>query len=321
MSEKKKFKIGIHAVLGLVILGIIVFMVIKLLNWQSRTVTIDTNVEEGSFDMENLDFYVFPTEDQLAARKDDGVNNILVLGNAAISSNGEKHSVLNELKKRLDNAEITSLVSDKSKVTCEHDNDVYITVDAYCLYNMVNALISGNYTPQAQTSPSEGFASEKLHTEFVENFKNLDMKNIDTILIMYSLQDYYASMLPMYMDGDNVLGYHGSLNTSIKLLQENFPWVSIILASPYPEYMEGDKGEILLDSTTDFGQGNGSVYLQHQYAVATERCISYIDNYYYKINEENITDYVDSFFLKKKGIDLVAEHIADFINNKGKGSY
>lgn len=318
--KEKKFKIGIHAILGLVILGIIVFMVLKLLNWQSRTITIDTDVEEGSFDMESLDYYIYPTEDQLAQREDDGVNDILVIGNCAINNNGDKHSVINELEKKLDNAKIYSLIANNSKITCDFEQET-ISLDAYSFYHIAKSLVDHDFGTQLMTDYGLVFKSDEQKDAYIETANALDMKKIDTILIMYSLTDYYYGSITMLNDEDNVQGYHGSLNSGIKLLQEAYPWASIILASPYPTYAENEKGEILLDSTTDYGFGNASLYIQNQYGIATKLCISYIDNYYYTIKEDNITEYVDSFFLKDKGIDLVAGHIADFINKKGNGAH
>ena len=320
MKENKKLKIGAHAILGLVILGLIVFMVLKLLHWQSRTVSIDTNVEEGSFDMETLDYYIYPTEDQLAAREDDGVNDILIIGNCAANSNGDKHSVVNELNKSLKNAKIYTLIADRSKITCDNEIELSSSADPYSFYYIAKSLVNDDFKSQYETDYSLVFTTDNQKGDYFNTLNSLDMTRIDTILIFYSLSDYYASSITMLNDDTNVRGYHGSLKSGIKLLQEKYPWASIILASPYPEYMEGENGEIMLDSSTDLGFGNGSLYIQNQYAIATELCISFIDNYYYTINEKNITDYVDSFFLKDKGVDLVADHIASFINNKGNGA-
>ena len=314
-EKKKKFRIGLNMALFIVIVVLVVLTVMRLNKWNHSSTEVDlSDIEDGQYDMECLDFYVYPPEDYSDGHVDDGVLDILVIGDYLMNNYGEEHSILNILKENID-ANFYDITAEKEKMTTDYGSNGS-GINAFSLYYLVTALVEQDFTNQLLCYPTEPFQTEERYDACIETLTSVDLNDIDMVIIMYSLHDYFASAPELFQDEDHPFGYHGALHSSIKMLQENYPHLQIVLSSPTPEYLVTDDG-IQLGSNTSFGYGYETVYTTHQYAVATELCISYIDNYYYKINESNITEYSDGLNLNDKGIDLIGEHMVHFLETKG----
>lgn len=318
MEKKKRLRLGLVSITGLLILAVIIICVVKLLIWNQRSVIVDTDVEEGSFDIECLDYYVYPDKDALKNHPDDGEENILIIGNCYANNMGEKHSVVNVLKEKTD-ANIIDISTDAGRVTTQTDNLTY-GYDAFSLFFLTQQLIDGDYHNLELSSASPAFLTDARKDYFMKQIETVDLNKIDTVLIMYSLVDFYGSLPTLVFDESNKFGFRGSLSSSVKMLQENYPHLQIVVVSPYPEYILKEDGSMEMSNASDYGWGNSSVYFDHEYVTATELCVSFIDNYFYCINDSNITEYVDQFYLTDKGIDAVANHIISFLKDKGSNN-
>lgn len=314
MEENKKKKLGILSILGLVILAIIIICIVKLLRWNASSVDVDTDIEEGYYDMECLDFYVYPDEEARASHPDNGKEDILILGNSYANNRGAKVSIVTELEDRLD-AHIVDLSADATFLTVNLPQNTP-TYDCLSLYHQITDIHNHDLTYIEGEFSEAAFSTQKRYKEYLKDFKKTDFNDFDIVLIMYDLSDYYSLKPTLAIDEEDLRGYHGSLYSSIKFLQDNYPHLQIMLVSPYPEYIRTDEG-LSLSNATDYGWGTSSVYIEHALAVATQLCVSYIDNYFYIINDDNIEEYVDGFTLTDKGSVALAKHIADFIENKG----
>lgn len=314
MEEKKKRKPGIISILGLIILAIIIICVVKLIKWNLSSVNVDTDVEEGYYDMECLDFYVYPDEEARANHPDNGKLDILILGNSYVNNFGSKISIVNEMRDKMD-ANIIDLSGDNTFLTCNllQNNPSY---DCLALYHQITDIHNHDLTYIEGEYSEAAFSTGKRYKEYIKDFKTTDFNDLDIVLIMYNLNDYYGLKPTLAINEEDVRGYHGSLYTSIKFLQDNYPHLQIMLVSPYPEYLVTDD-ELALSNATDYGWGTSSVYIEHALAVATQLCVSYIDNYFYIINDDNIEEYVSGFTLTDKGSVVLAKHIIDFIENDG----
>lgn len=322
-KEKKPFRINHHIIFAILIIILIAIMIWRLNKWNHRTVVIDNDVEPGSFDMECQDLYVYPDPDVMANREDDGVTKILVIGDAILTNNGKKNSILNELEKKLD-AEIYPVTTDTGRLTSQFPEqfgpkDVKDDFSLFRIAKFVARTDLGDLFSNLNSYPDDLYvknAKERAAVS-INSLSTLDMNECDIILIMYSFKDYYENVTPLDVVEGNVSSYYGSVSRSIELIQQAYPHINIIFASPYPTYLRDEKGNIELTSLKDLGHGNVSSYLNLLYFAATKYCISYIDNYFYVINENNIEEYVTDDYLTDKGLELVSDHIASFIKNKG----
>lgn len=315
MKEKKKFEFSIHYVFGIILIAIVTICIVKLVQWNKRTTVVDLDVAEGSFDMECLDFYVYPDEEARAKVEDNGVEDIVVFGNDYVNNNGKKHSIINIMRDGMPNANIIDLSVDNSKLGCFKD---YLTcgLDAFGFYNLIYQLDKNDFSELDMSDWGEAFSDKGRYKDFMKNLKELDFNKVDTVVIMYSLFDYYNSGITLYKDEHDPYGYHGALLSAVEMLQDKYPHLNIVISSFTPEYYETPEGDLQLSVETDYGWGTSSAYFDHQYAVATQKCVSFIDNYFYAINEENIKEYLDGMNLNDKGIDLIGEHVVKFLKHE-----
>ena len=320
MEDNRKKRISIIAVLGIVSLAIIAFCIYRLVDWSARSIDFNTDdVEEGEFDVELLDMYVYPDDQEYPNHNKDDTEDIVILGNVYANNYGKDHSLVNMLKENLD-ANIIDLSVDTSMVSCDTPY-VQWGYDAASLYHMVLQLNSHDLHYLYETEWSELFSDKERYDAFLKRMGEVDLNKVDTIMIMYNLVDYYNLKGAIAISEDDVRGLRGSYEQSLTLLQKEYPHLNFIIVSPYPSVLKDDKGNLILSATTDYGLMNSSYYFENVYFVATKYCTSFIDNYSYGINESNITEYVDNMLLTDKGIDFLGLHIINFIKNKGEANY
>ena len=318
--NKEKKSISIFVILGIIILAIIIFCAYKLIDWGNRSIDFNTDdIEEGEFDFEYQDMYVYPSEEDFPNHIKDDVEDILILGNVYASNYGKKKSIVNILKKELD-ANIIDLSIDKSLISCDSP---YLTFgrDSGSLYHLVKQLDEKNYYNIHGTSWTELFDSAERYDDFLVTLGEVDLNKIDTVMMIYNLNDYYASKPALAFTEDDVRGVRGSMEQAISLLQTNYPHLNIVIVSPFPSVITDEDGNLIYSATTDYGALNSSYYFENIYFVATKYCTSFVDNYSYGITESNITDYVDNTFLTDAGIEYLGNHIVSFYKNKGAANY
>lgn len=319
-DESDGFHISFHAVFGIVSLILIGCIIFFILRWGSSSVEVNTaDIEPDQFDMENQDYYIYPDPELMANHPDDGENNILFIGNGILTIQSNGKSLIDSLKEKID-GNVYWIAVDSSKVASDRplpEGPTSVS-DGFSLYRMVKSFTDKNYVDFVHASnhyPDSLFYSDSENKvlDLQNQFSIIDPDKIDTVVIMYSLQDYYATVPTLTLDEEQVNSYYGALYTSVKLIQDTYPHINIVISSPTQSYLIGEDGTIIYADRTDYGFGNSSAYIDMMYFVATKCCVSFIDNYFYKITDDNIAEYVQNLLLTDKGIDLVATHIANFL--------
>ncbi|MBO4679889.1 MAG: hypothetical protein J5626_09475, partial [Lachnospiraceae bacterium] len=315
-----KKRISAVVVLGIVILAIAVFCVYRLIDWNARSIDFNTDdIEEGEFDVELLDMYVYPSDEEFPNHIKDDVEDILIIGNVYASNYGKDKSIVNILKEKLD-ANIIDLSVDKSMVSCDYEG-LGGGRNCAALYHLVHEIHDRNYSVIEASSWNELFETEERYENFRKVIETVDFNKIDTVMIMYNLIDYYAGKAAIAITETDIRGLRGSYEQALTFLREEYPHLNIIIVSPYPSVFTDSDGKLVYSSTTDYGLLNSSYYFENIYLVATKYCTSFIDNYSYNITESNITEYVKETLLTDKGIDYLGNHIVDFLNKKGATNY
>lgn len=319
--EKKKYRININLIFAIVLLVIIGICIWRLIEWNRRSVEVDTDVAYEDFATECLDYYSYPESPK--ERPEGWKEHILVVGNLMVDNRGEEHSILNIMREKLD-AEIIPVVARNTKVACNNEIDETTNpTDAFSLYYTIRSLctkdysMQNNYFANTKDSYAAAFDSDDEQYTYLNAISSTNMDEIDTLIIMYSLLDYYAQVPPVYEGAieTRITSYYGALCASINMLQEYYPHINIILCSPAPEYILRD-GEIETCFLADYGNGNASSYINLMGLISMNKCISYIDNYYYGITENNIEQFVSEFDLNEAGIELIGNHIVDYLNHR-----
>lgn len=313
-DKKSKFKplyIG-----GIVIALIIIVVLIKLIRWNAKSsagIVPDVAAEN---ELENLDYFVYPNEAQKELRNSDGVERILLIGNNYSTSSVNNKSILSILNEKVD-AQIIPLIAESSILTALGGESILGDRDAFNLYQVTKALCTKEFSELYYWKESSIFSSIADAESYLNLLSSLDMDKIDSVIIMYDLRDYYNCISVIDPGNpDSLFGYYGCLKTAICMLQDTYPHLKIFVSSPTPGYMVDSDGTVLPSTQTDFGKGNSSYYADVAYTVALEQFVSYIDNYYYEISQDNVTSYLKDFKLTELGIETIGNHIADFLNQR-----
>lgn len=308
----------IHIAFIVLILSIAIVGIVKLVKWNKGTESgYDPNEISTEFDTEPEDFFVPLDSATAALQKDDGVTSILLLGNGALAkTKGDGDSIGMQLEsitggKVYDASLDHTYMSVKNAV---YDKD-YQT-DVFSLYWISHCIASGDFTLLEDNARS--WQGDDTVQETVEMLKNLDMDAIDVITIMYDYHDYEDErILAGPYDEAMAATCCGCLLQSIRLLQEAYPHIRIIVSSPYFSYVEDSDDNLQPGSTFDMGQGTLADYMIAFKNIAVNTNVSFIDNYFGTITEDNYKKYLEENqrHLNENGRKAIAERIAAFIGS------
>ena len=309
--EKKS--INFHLIFFIVILALFLFAIVKLWLWNKGEASgYDPNEDTSEFDVETMDYIQPLSSSRLEGHEDDGVTTLLCLGNSPFADNKGEDGLAQALAREVDGVAYDASFAGSFQSLKNEAYQADYPADGVSLYSLVKAFCSGDYTSLEQAAGALGSYAE----DTVKLLKGLDFSTIDMIVIMYDLSDYIDHR-PLYdpNNDSNLVTWSGSLNASLKLLDETYPHIrTVILSTPAcgktidEFYVDGDIQNL----------GNGTIpdYLNYQMNVILSNGVSYIDNYYGVITVDNRDEYlVDDYHLNEKGIQAIASRFGHFFGN------
>ena len=316
-NNKSGFHLNLHIILIAAILLIAIIAVYRLYRWNKGTpLDIDTeDIDTSQFDIEALDMIIPMDSSLLAGREDDGVTTILCLGNNPFTDDRSEHGLAAQIAAKTDSV-VYDCAFPNSSAACKYPvyNPEY-TRDHFNLYYVTECFRNNEFTAIASIARDE---PDPIYQETVETMEQVDMDKVDVIVIMYDSTDYN-----MGTPSDNpanpydVTAFTGGLRTTINNIKETWPYIRIFVMSPtYAQYMDED-GELHNGTTTDLGNGTLNHYLVKQSDAVMDCGVSFIDNYFGTINEDNYQQYMtDYMHYNDAGREKLADRIADIINNR-----
>lgn len=315
IEKEKNGNWKLHILTALLMVGIIVFIIVKLQIWdKSGDNVVMEEVEAGTYDFESLDVVFNVDPEILESHGTDDVNTVLCLGNTLLIQEPDGISIADMID-NLDNTEVINLGCYHSQITdalnAYGTNEVTYWQANY-LYDVVYALVNKDYSLQKESLDNGGYVEEA----FYNLLTTVDLDEVDTVLIIYNSDDYrFASVLYDPEDKYNTSTFEGALRASITTLQEAYPHLRIVVGSPY---LHGVIAEDNVAPATmiNFGNGNLSEYVMREYNIAMECCVSFIDNYFGLINEENMNYYCNVDVISGEGVELIGNHICEFLERK-----
>lgn len=310
---KLQFRINLHIVLLSAIVIIVVVCAYKLYKWnKGKPSDYDPNFQTTEFDVEVLDSIIPLAPDKKKEHEDDGVTTILCLGNDPFSlDKGEKGLAQQIAAKSGATVYNGALTGTTIGATQEIYNDGY-WMDALSLSYLAKGIASGDF------SIIEAAAYCSYDPDFVptvQMLEGLDMEKIDIICIMYDGIDY-INKIPSDDPNDPypIVAYTGALRTAITALQEAFPYIRIVVMSHTFCHSINEEGNFQNGDRVDLGHGTLSHYLQKELDVTLDCGVSWIDNFYGSINEDNYLDYMtDYIHINEAGKELLAQRFVDCI--------
>jgi len=302
--------VNFHLLFFIIVIVLFIFAIIKLMIW-NKGEDSGYNPDEitTEFDVETMDHIQPMDVSRFEGIEDDGITTLLCLGNSPFADNKGEGGLAHTLATKMNGVAYDGSFANSFQTTLHKTFQETYKPDGLSLYPVVKALCTGDFSLVEYVAGTVG----EVETETVNMLKNLDLKTVDMLVIMYDLSDYIAGR-PLYNQTDNndLITWTGSLNASLELLEETYPHLrTVILSMPAcgatvdGYYIDGDK--------MDLGNGTIPDYLNYEMNVVMANGVSYIDNYYGVITVENKDKYlIDDYHLNEKGIEAVADRFASF---------
>lgn len=318
---KRHFSFNIHTAMHLtllaVVLTVVCIIVIRIHNWGNFISQKDI-FEDGEGTYEDTFDQFFPVLDETGHMilDDDGELNILILGNSPFSDDKASRDGLANIIAERTGANIIDCSISGSYMAADH---LYLNVkdapmDVYTPYWLCSLTYTDNfdsYFVSAAELLGENIPAEA--EEVFETLSTLDMNTVDVVVFMYDGTDYLMGN-KMYNDANptDLETFAGNQAASIEVIQMYFPHIRIIVLSPTYAFGIDENGEYISSDIKTYGQHFLSTYFNMQFAACYDRGVTFVDNLYGTINEDNAPEYLtDNIHLNIEGRKLVADRFID----------
>ncbi len=327
--RKTKKQIFLHFLPHILFFAAVVIIVtvgvIKLSAWNKGVASdYDPNATDTGFDSETMDYYSAPTPEQTAAQK-DGTHSILLMGNNVLANQRGESDGIAALLEQYAGGKVYDISVDRSFISVKNfpfEEDY--PGDVFSFYWMANCLANNDLT--LIRDYSKVYEGDDQISEIVSTMESIDMNTIDTLVVFYDHHDYEDKRLLQRVHEDDSKRLTDScvecLRQGLQLIQQNYPQIRIIIASPYYSFIDVDgklvpAGETALKETTELAQyGTLADYVIAYMNTAAGLGCSFIDNYIGTINADNYKEYLDDElkYPNAAGRELLAKRIAKFVN-------
>lgn len=319
--NNKKFSISdvpawVHYVLIGLIVVVVLFSVVKLLIWNKGTAEVQEGEEIADIEVEVLDQIFLLPDEKKAGHTFDDEETILFLGNDALTFDIGETGVTSQIASKLGATCINcgfpaTTVANKN---AEFSEDY--PLDAFSFVNLAQSIVDGDYSRMKENAGKFEDGSYTLNTQTLEG---VDFDKVDTLVIYYNAQDYLNLRIGMNPDNDSdPITYSGALNKGIKAIQEKYPYIRIVCMSFTMCYSFDSTGQLVSGDRYDFGNGKLTTYHQFMIDVSGSTGVSFIDNYYGTIHEDNSSKWMlDNIHVNADCNAFVAEHFIKKIYPNG----
>ena len=316
--------LNLHVLFALVLLVVVGLLGYRITHWGQRVSQSDIFKDgQGSYD-DSWDS-ILPLTDENGKMIVNDASNIVVFGNAPFADDRGSSDNLASLIAKETGATVYNCSISGSYLAAQHTNfdPTLAPMDAYCLYWLVNLAagvpLDGYYNDAAKAL---GDKTPPEAEEVVNTLKTLDFNTIDTVAIMYDATDYLMGNA-MYNDDNptDPTQFTGNLEASLEVLQRLYPQIRIIVMSPtYAYAIDEDGNYVSSDIYIYNGRDVLSTYVIKECYSANLHSVSFMDNLYGSITEDNAKEYLtDNLHLNVKGRKLIAKRFEYFLNYYSKG--
>ena len=322
-GEKRKFSyrsfLNVHVLLLVVFLLFVVCIFLKFKNWGQRIDLSQIGQDNSGQYLDVLD-QILPLTDENGKMITTGdVKTILAFGNAPFADDRDSSDNLANLIADATGATVYNCSVSGSYLASQQPYFMAdkSPMDAYCFYWLVT-LAAGKenafYYEEAAAALGENTPPEAQ--EVVDTLTSIDLNTVDVITIMYDASDYLMGH-EMYDDANstNIQQFTGNLEAGIELLQSDYPNIRIIVMSPTYAFAVDEEGNYVSSDMYRYGQDVLSTYVIKEYSSCADRSVSFIDNLYGTITEDNAKEYLtDNLHLNVAGRKLVTERFLKVLN-------
>ena len=310
-AKKNGIPAWVHIALIAVIVVVIAFSAYKLLRWNMGTAKTE-GVVEGDFEVEVLDQVFLLPEDKKAMHEDDGVETILFLGNDILTYYKNEDGFVEKVAKKTGATCINAGFTQSTVALKNASFDESYPLDAFSFYSVSESVSSGDFSRMHSSAKLFGDSTFDDHTAVLEE---LDMNSVDTLVVFYDAQDYISRRIGMNPDDDSdPITYSGALNSGIQMIQKAFPFIRIVCMSFPMCYAYDADGKLVSGDRYDIGNGRLTTYLQFMIDMSGATGVTFIDNYYGTIDEDNSSGWLlDNIHVNAACNEHMAQHFTDVI--------
>jgi len=299
-----------HAIFFALAALVLVICGVSLMIWNRGEEQEDIEIDESEFDTEPNDYIQPMTSDLMAGKPEDDVTTILALGNSPFADDGDNNLLAAALRDVYGATVINASVPDSYQARSNPMGDTSDPYDGVSLVSVVEALTTGNLEPLEESAKD---VSDSAY-DCVCEFTSIDMTHVDCVVIFYDLSDYIAHR-NIYNpdDEDDVTTFCGALSASIKMIQEKYPYIRIVVLSTPACGKTID--DYYVDATiVDLANGTLPDYIGNEITVCATRGVSFVDLYFGAIHVDNRDRYlVNDYHLNAEGAKVVAQRMAKLI--------
>lgn len=309
-SGKRFPRINMHIVLLAVFVIFVGGIVYKIKNF-GEYVDLDEIFKDGKGTYEDTLDEILPLMDgegnRIATNYDDGLT-IVAFGNAPFADDRDSKDSLANIIAEMTDAKIYNCSISGSYLASQRPMilPTESPMDVYTFY-WLSMLASGSEIMNS-FSESKETLGENLPPEVDEvlnTLTTLDFSTVDVIVIMYDATDYLLGH-QMYSDENStdIEQFTGNLEAGIGMFQAVYPHIRIIVMSPPYAFSDklDEKGNYISSDIVRYGQDVLSTYVIKQYTSCATRSVTFVDNLYGTITEDNASQYLtDNLHLNVAG--------------------
>ena len=315
--------LNIHVLFAVVLVAVVGIVGYRVTHWGQRISQSEIFKDgQGSYD-DSWDS-ILPLTDENGQMVIQDASNIVVFGNAPFADDRDSSDNLANLIAKETGANVYNCSISGSYLASQLLNysAEECPMDAYCLYWLVNlaaGLPIDSYYTDAAAVLGDQLPPEA--DEVINTLKTLDFNTIDTVAIMYDASDYLSGN-PIYSDDNptDPTQFTGNLEASIEVLQNYYPHIRIIVMSPTYAYAVDENGDYVSSDMYVYNNRDVlSTYVIKECYSANIHSVSFMDNLYGSITEDNADEYLtDNLHLNLEGRKLIAKRFEYFLNYYSK---
>lgn len=300
---------------------LILLIIIGLVFWRVMNYGTKQNIDdyESEFSLEVLDSILPLLPQEGVTVTDDGKTTIVAFGNAPFADDRDSEDSLANIIEDMTGATVINCSVGDSYLAAEGATlsadiapmdafNFYWLTTAFCLRNN-DFVYQDIFETLGDDVPQDGL-------EAYETLMDIDFSTVDVIVLMYDGSDYLAGH-NMYSDQNDtdIQQFTGNMCAGIDLIQETYPHIRIIVMSPTYAFAINEEGEYVSSDQYRYGQDVLSTYVIKQFGYSYDRSVTFVDNLYGTIHEDNATQYLtDHLHLNVEGRKLVAERFVYALN-------
>ena len=325
--KRKPFRINMHLILLFVFLIFVGGLVYKFFTWGER-IDLSEIFKDGQGTYEDTydEFLPLIDADGKAVPVDysDGLT-IVAFGNAPFADDRDSEKSLANLIAKDANATVYNCSITGSYVAAQSTvfSPEYKPMDIYTPYWMATLFTS---TGQTREDMEDNFryAAEHLGddcpadaTEVFDTLASIDFSTVDVITFMYDATDYLmGNNMYNFENTTDITYFANNLEAAIELIQNAFPNIHIIVLGPAYAYGLEDDGTYVSSDIKRYGNQDAlSVYSIMEWNTCASRSVTFVDNLYGTITEDNAKQYLtDYIHLNQKGREKIAERFLYALN-------